>query len=125
MHTEIDIAKLKQRLTAPGTVNSNVSSLQHLFPVNALVDLHNMEAFEKADDRKKCEIAAIDAVDGDVKEETRKIILNKVPDDPSKTMGLVSRLLIVEDLPAEICINIDVEDGLTNGTSCIVKKTGF
>lgn len=39
--------------------------------------------------------------------------------------GLVSRLLIVEDLPAEICINIDVEDGLTNGTSCIVKKTGF
>lgn len=84
-----------------------------------------MEAFEKADDRKKCEIAAIDAVDGDVKEETRKIILNKVPDDPSKTMGLVSRLLIVEDLPAEICINIDVEDGLTNGTSCIVKTTGF
>lgn len=71
-----------------------------------------MEAFEKADDRKKCEIAAIEAVDGDVKEETRKIILNKVIDDPSETMGLVSRLLIVED-------------GLTNGTSCIVKKTGF
>lgn len=125
MHTEIDIAKLKQRLTAPETVNSNVSSLQHLFTVDALVDLHNMEAFEKADDRKKCEIAAIDAVDGDVKEETRKIILNKVPDDPSKTMGLVSRLLIVENLPAEICINIDVEDGLTNGTSCIVKKLDF
>lgn len=72
MHTEIDIAKLKQRLTAPETVNSNVSSLQHLFTVNALVDLHNMKAFKKADDRKKCEIAAIDAVDGDVKEEQGK-----------------------------------------------------
>lgn len=71
-----------------------------------------MEAFEKADDRKKCEIASIEAVDGDVKEETRKIILNKVTDDPSETMGLVSRLLIVED-------------GLTNGTSCIVQKLDF
>lgn len=40
-------------------------------------------------------------------------------------MGLVGRLLIVENLPAEICINVDVEDGLTNGTSCIVKKLDF
>jgi hypothetical protein len=40
-------------------------------------------------------------------------------------MGLVNNLLMVENLPAEICLNIDVEDGLTNGTSCIVKKLDF
>lgn len=40
-------------------------------------------------------------------------------------MGLVSNLMIVENLPAEICLNIDVEDGLTNGTPCTVKKLDF
>lgn len=84
-----------------------------------------MEVFEKVDDRKKCEIVVIDVVDGDVKEEIRKIILNKVLDDFLKIMGLVSRLLIVEDLLVEICINIDVEDGFINGIFCIVKKIGF
>lgn len=84
-----------------------------------------MEVFEKVDDRKKCEIVVIDVVDGDVKEEIRKIILNKVLDDFLKIMGLVSRLLIVEDLLVEICINIDVEDGFINGIFCIVKKLDF
>lgn len=84
-----------------------------------------MEVFEKVDDRKKCEIVVIDVVDGDVKEEIRKIILNKVLDDFLKIMGLVSRLLIVEDLLVEICINIDVEDGFINGIFCIVKIIGF
>lgn len=84
-----------------------------------------MEVFEKVDDRKKCEIVVIDVVDGDVKEEIRKIILNKVLDDFLKIMGLVSRLLIVEDLLVEICINIYVEDGFINGIFCIVKKIIF
>lgn len=37
-------------------------------------------------------------------------------------MGLQKELHRVEDLPAEICINVDVKDGLTNGNPCIVKK---
>lgn len=40
-------------------------------------------------------------------------------------MGLFRNLYIAEDLPAEICLNIDVEDGLTNGTTCLVKKLDF
>lgn len=40
-------------------------------------------------------------------------------------MGLFKNLSIVEDLPAEICLNVDVEDGLTNGTTCTVKKLDF
>lgn len=62
----------------------------------------------------------IDTVSGDVTEDMKQKILSKVSDDPSKTMGLLKNLLIVEDMPAEICINIDVEDGLTNGTTCLV-----
>lgn len=84
-----------------------------------------MEAFERADNERKCTVPAIYTVAGDAKEQSKTNILNKVPDDPSKTMGLVGRLLIVENLPAEICINVDVEDGLTNGMYCIVKKLDF
>lgn len=125
MQTNNDIAKLKQRIISKPTLNSNILSLQHLYTINAQVDLHNIEAFEWSDNERKCTATAIDTVAGDAKEEYKTKLLNKVPDDPSKTMGLVGRLLIVENLPTEICINVDVEDGLTNGTSCIVKKLDF
>lgn len=54
-----------------------------------------------------------------------KKILSKVPDDATKTKGLMKYLCLGEGLPAEICVNIDVIDGLTNGTPCIVKKLDF
>lgn len=40
-------------------------------------------------------------------------------------MGLFRNLYIVEDLLVEICLNIDVEDGLINGIICLVKKLDF
>ena len=46
-------------------------------------------------------------------------------DDATKTKGLMKCLCLGEDLPAEICVNINVMDGLTNGTPCIVKKLDF
>ena len=30
-----------------------------------------------------------------------------------------------EDLPAEICVNIEVADGLTNGAPCTIKKLDY
>lgn len=31
-------------------------------------------------------------------------------------------LNLAEDLPGELIMNVDVNDGLTNGTPCIIKK---
>lgn len=122
LHSSADIATLKTRLKS---LDSIPSSLPYLYTINAQVDEHNMLAYTNAETSKKCTISAIDTVSGDVTKDIKQKILSKVSDDPSKTMGLFKNLLIVEDMPAEICINIDVEDGLTNGTTCLVKKLDF
>ncbi|XP_061196745.1 uncharacterized protein LOC133205019 [Saccostrea echinata] len=103
----------------------NPDKLPHLFTTNVKVNDHNMAAFRNAPFVKKCVIPAIDFVSGDVANDVKHKILNQMSNDPSKTMGLFKELYLVEDLPAEICINIDVNDGLTNGTPCIVKKFDF
>lgn len=64
----------------------------------------------------KTTIDAIDTVTGDFSIEVRETIKSKVPDDASETMGLSKHLHLAIGLPAEICINIDVDDELTNGT---------
>lgn len=40
-------------------------------------------------------------------------------------MGLHKSLCIGIDLPAELCLNISVNDGLTNGTPCTIMKLDF
>lgn len=40
-------------------------------------------------------------------------------------MGLFKDLYLVIEYFVEICINVDVEDGLINGSLCIVKNLDF
>ena len=40
-------------------------------------------------------------------------------------MGLLKNLQIGINVPAEVSVNISVEDGLTNGASCVVKKLDY
>lgn len=54
-----------------------------------------------------------------------KKILDIIPNDSSKTMGIESTLFLAENIPAEVCVNIDVEDGLTNGAPCLVRKFDY
>lgn len=122
LQTSSDISNLKRRILPKECISS---SLTHLYTINEQVDEHNIQAYNSAEKRKKCIVPAIDTVSGDVSAEVRAKILSKVSDNPSNTMGLHNTLFIVEDLPAEICINIDVEDGLTNGAVCVVKKLDF
>lgn len=100
-------------------------TIPHLFTTNAEVNSHNMEAYSNASSENKCHISAIDYVTGDVSNDVKQKILTQVSDDPNKTMGLLKDLYLVLDLPAEVCLNIDVVDGLTNGSPCLVKKFDF
>ena len=40
-------------------------------------------------------------------------------------MGLMTDLCAATDLPAEITLNVCVEDGLTNVTPCTIKKLDY
>lgn len=52
-------------------------------------------------------------------------ILLKILLDVLKIKGLLKYLYFVEDLFVELCINIDIRDGLINGIFCIIKKLDF
>lgn len=48
--------------------------------------------------------------------------MKQVPDDPRKTMQLATHLAIAENERIEVCQNIRLDDGLTNGSAGLVRK---
>ena len=74
---------------------------------------------------KKNVIEAINTVSGDISVKIREAILSKIPTDPSKTMGLEKKLTLGCGLPAELALNVNVIDGLTNGAACLIKKFDY
>lgn len=122
-HTEADLAVLEKR-KVENLVNSNerLKEFPHLFCRRVDVHTHNMNILSNIEMCHRMEIEAIDTVSGNVSQSMIDAILLRLPEDPSKTMGLQKHLILGIGLPVELCLNLDTEDGLTNGASCIVRK---
>lgn len=58
-------------------------------------------------------------------QQIKETVLSKIPIDATKTKGLLKYLHLAEDLPSELCININILDGLANRTPCVIKKIRF
>lgn len=48
-----------------------------------------------------------------------------MPEDAGKTMRLQKNLHLAIGPPYELCLNVSVEDGLTNGASCSIKMFDY
>lgn len=83
-----------------------------------------MEVLASVSEAQKTSVEAIDSISGEMSTDLRRKILDKVPDDPSKTMRLKINLQVGVCIQYELCVNINVEDGMTNG-SCIVQLLDF
>lgn len=118
-----DIEVLKERVIACN--NESTVKLPHLFTKKKQVALYNGQVFDESDSSKKTIVEAIDSISGEMSPQMKSKILSKIPLDASKTKGLSKYIHLAEDLPAELCINIDIRDGLTNGTPCTIKKLDF
>ena len=120
--SENDISILKQRLLnvrpEQGYYPMNMT---HLFTTNASVDAHNnaLYTLSKAD---KAQIKALDIIVRDISDDLKKQMKNKIPDDPTKTMGLYSLVSIATAAKYDLTTNIDVTDGLTNGAECVIEN---
>lgn len=121
-HNVDDVQILSRRIVKENELTKNVP---HLFPTRNEVSNHNRNIFDQLDESKKTIVQAIDTISGELPNSMIEKILSKVPDDATKTKGLMKHLCLGEELPAEICVNIDVKDGMTNGTPCIVKRLDF
>lgn len=120
-----DIDKLKTRITVKGNLSASAQKLPHLYTTRAASTEHNMEVLASVSEAQKTSVDAIDSISGEISTDLRRKFLDKVPDDPSKTMELKKNLQVGVGIQYELCVNINVEDGMTNGSPCIVQLLDF
>jgi len=79
---------LKQRLlnVRPGQDNYPMN-VAHLFTTNSFVDTHN-NALYTLSKAYKAQIKAVEIIIEDISNDLKKQMKDKIPDDPTKTMGL-------------------------------------
>ena len=114
--TDNDIKKLQSRVIKP----TSASHYTHLFLTNAKVLEHNSLVISQYPD-EIVYIASHDTVLGDVSQEIAQKIKRNLPTDPAKTMQLYSELTAAVGMIYDISANVDTEDGLANGASCILR----
>ena len=114
--TDNDIKKLQSRVIKP----TSSSHYPHLFLTNAKVLEHNNLVISQYPD-EIVYIASHDTVLGDVSQEIAQKIKRNLPTDPAKTMQLYSELTAAVGMIYDISANVDTEDGLANGASCILR----
>ena len=123
--TQDDITVLKLRLLKSKLGEPNYpASLTHVFSSNELVNAYN-EAVFNLFQSATAQINAIGIVIGDVSDEFKDELKKKIPDDPSKTMGLYKKLNITAGSKYDLTINVDVSDGLTNGAEREVQDIDY
>lgn len=93
----------------------------HLFTMNIKVDEYNSKLIEQRPGEKVI-VKAVDSVLHDHTKLVKDKLLRSLQsqDDVSKTANLMTRLTLAIGIIYVITVNIDVTDGLTNGSSCTV-----
>ena len=102
-------------------INSNSSDYPttstHMMYQNTPVMQHNDNVYNHATTPKMTQTAA-DIVVGDIPNSAKQKILAKSPSKPGDAMGLGKVVKTAVGLRNELTVNLDVEDGLTNGAPC-------
>ena len=122
---DIHVAVLKQRLVSVGPENGNYPmNKTHLFSTNVLVDAHS-NALYSLSKTNKAQIKVVGIIIGDISHDLKNQMKNKIPDDPTKTMGLYSVVSVAAVAKYDLTTNIDVTDGLTNGAECVIQNIDY
>jgi len=121
-HTGQDIEVLKGRIlkVKPGE-NDYPVNITHLFNTNQAVDSHNIKIYNNSINQK-VNICAVDILIGDLSDELKERLKEKIPNDPTKTMGLFSVCSVHVAAKYDLTTNVSVLDGMTNGAECTVEK---
>ncbi|XP_062614811.1 uncharacterized protein LOC134276593 [Saccostrea cucullata] len=91
----------------------------HLFTQNSKVDAYNNQLIENLGG-EKVTVNSVDSVIKDYSKEVKEKLLRSLlkADDVSKTANLMQNLILAVGMIYDISVNVDVSDGLTNGSSC-------
>lgn len=118
--TSEDLDIIHRRIIAENSPNYPHNA-PHLFTMNAKVDEYNNKLIEQLPGEKVI-VKAVDSVLQDYSKTVKDRLLRSLQyqDDVSKTANLMTRLTLAIGMIYDITVNIDVTDGLTNGSSCTV-----
>ena len=127
-HTVEDIEQLKARIISP-TDADYPHDAPHLFRTNAEVRTFNSRAFVMAN-TEKAQVKAISTVTGNVSKSVRDKVLAHLANDKKyqnhlETGGLCTTLDLAVGLHYDCTVNLDVEDGLTNGATCVLERIEY
>ena len=116
---------LKERILKfkPGEKNYPINKT-HLYSTNAQVNDHNNTIYQAAQ-TQKAQIKCIDIVVGDMSDDLKIKVKEKIPDDPTKTMGLYSVVSVGVGAKYDLTTNVNVTDGMTNGAECVIEKIDY
>ena len=94
----------------------------HLFTTNKEVDDHNNTVIQRSKE-KGIKSQCMDNFSADISLGKRENLLKRLPLlDSTETQGLPSNIILKTGIRYMITVNIDVSDGLVNGTSGVLKK---
>lgn len=102
-------------------ISKNEHSLlqPHIFLQNKDVQSFNLQIFRLSKEEKYTNEAQKNII-GDVDEEIKLKVRKSIPTDTNKTLGLQENLKLCKGMRSEISVNIDVEDGISNGASGVL-----
>ena len=118
--TEDDMSKLKTRLFDRNADDYPKDAL-HLFAENAGVNEHNDKVLNTMPVEKVLIPCYDTVVSANLSARKCEELIQKLPNDFSKTGQLLKVLTVAVGMIYVMTVNVDVEDGLTNGSPGIVK----
>ena len=122
--TEEDKQKLQTRVFDRDTGNYPKDAV-HLFARNVYVKKHNDNILSQLPGEKFAIPCHDNVVSANIPAKECQKLINSLPDDYSKTGQLMKSLTVVVGMIVVHTANVDVEDGLTNGATGVVKQIDF
>ena len=127
-HSRNDIETLETRMIEENSTNYPFDAL-HMFATNAEVNTFNETVYNRTC-TEKVVIVAKSAVFGDVTSTVKLKTMENLNNAEkykkhTNTGGLMTELNLAIDLHYDCTINLDVDDGLTNGATCLLKKIEY
>ena len=121
-YTEKDIETIQTRSTSE--TDSNLSDILHLFATNDAVNDYNKKCYSKINTEKLI-VECTDNISGSFSAACRRKLL-KLSKKQKKDIGsLIPSLELAIGLHYELVYNLDVKDGLTNGSKGQIKHFTF
>ena len=122
--TEEDKQKLQTRVFDRDTGDYPKDAV-HLFARNVFVKKHNDNILSQLPGEKFVIPCHDNVVSANIPAKECQKLINSLPDDYSKTGQLMKSLTVVVGMIVVHTANVDVEDGLTNGATGVVKQIDF